>query len=131
MLRMQKGPMDILTQTLRNEGFLALYKGILQPTGPHTVSHSRLGMASPLLGIAGVNSLLFAAYGASKRVISPFPELSLQQTALAGSMAGAANAILASPGRSVIQLLAAIQLICILSGDVQGSYAGPVRFQGR
>jgi len=55
-------------------------------------------MASPLLGIAGVNSLLFAAYGASKRLISPFPQLSLPQIALAGAMAGAANAVLASPG---------------------------------
>jgi len=57
-------------------------------------------MASPLLGIAGVNSLLFAAYAASKRVISPFPDLKIQQIALAGGMAGAINAILASPGGS-------------------------------
>jgi len=78
---MFKGPMDILTQTARKEGILALYKG----------------MASPLAGIAGVNSLLFACYGASKRIISPFGQLSLPQTALAGAMAGAANAILASP----------------------------------
>ncbi|KAF8351069.1 mitochondrial carrier [Amanita rubescens] len=78
---MFKGPMDILLQTIKNEGFFALYKG----------------MASPLLGIAGVNSLLFAAYGASKRLISPFPQLSLPQIALAGAMAGAANAVLASP----------------------------------
>jgi hypothetical protein len=56
------------------------------------------GMASPLLGIAGVNSLLFAAYVESKRVVSPFPDLSIQQIALAGGMAGAINAILASPG---------------------------------
>ena len=55
-------------------------------------------MASPLIGIAGVNSLLFAAYGISKRIISPFPQLSLPQIAAAGAMAGAANAILASPG---------------------------------
>jgi len=78
---MFKGPMDILKQTLRNEGFFALYKG----------------MTSPLLGIAGVNSLLFASYGISKRIISPFPQLSLKEIALAGAMAGAANAILASP----------------------------------
>ena len=57
-------------------------------------------MASPLLGIAGVNSLLFASYAASKRLVSPFGQLSLTETALAGSMAGAANAILASPGMS-------------------------------
>ena len=56
------------------------------------------GMASPLAGIAGVNSLLFAAYGISKRIISPFPQLSLKEIAAAGAMAGAANAILASPG---------------------------------
>ncbi|KAJ7164249.1 mitochondrial carrier domain-containing protein [Mycena filopes] len=78
---MFKGPMDILMQTIRKEGFFALYKG----------------MASPLLGIAGVNSLLFASYGVSRRIISPFPQLTLGETALAGSMAGAANAILASP----------------------------------
>ncbi|KAM5539366.1 hypothetical protein V8D89_006818 [Ganoderma adspersum] len=78
---MFKGPMDILTQTLRNEGFFALYKG----------------MASPLMGIAGVNSLLFAAYGASKRLISPFPHLSLKEIAAAGALAGAINAVLASP----------------------------------
>jgi solute carrier family 25 (mitochondrial carnitine/acylcarnitine transporter), member 20/29 len=79
---MFKGPMDVLTQTLRKEGFFALYKG----------------MASPLIGIAGVNSLLFASYGVSKRIVSPFPQLSLPQIALAGSMAGAINSILASPG---------------------------------
>lgn len=52
---------------------------------------------SPLLGIAAVNSLLFTAYGASRRLVSPYPDLSVPQVALAGSMAGAVNAILASP----------------------------------
>ncbi len=61
-------------------------------------------MLSPLLGIAGVNSLLFAAYGSAKRLISPYPNLSLKEIAAAGAMAGAANAILASPGRSLIGL---------------------------
>ncbi|KAJ3722211.1 mitochondrial carrier domain-containing protein [Lentinula raphanica] len=78
---MFKGPVDIIAQTVRKEGFFALYKG----------------MVSPLLGIAGVNSLLFAAYGISKRIVSPYPQLSLRETSLAGAMAGAANAILASP----------------------------------
>ncbi len=81
---------------------LALYKG--EPI--HFISHSSkplnlvnilLGMASPLIGIAAVNSLLFTAYGVSKRVISPYPELSLAQTAAAGGLAGAINAVLASP----------------------------------
>jgi len=62
-------------------------------------------MASPLVGIAGVNSLLFASYGISKRIISPFPVLSLKETAAAGAMAGAANAILASPGEQGPALL--------------------------
>ncbi|KAG1734632.1 mitochondrial carrier [Suillus lakei] len=78
---MFKGPMDVLAQTVRKEGLFALYKG----------------MASPLLGIAGVNSLLFASYVYSKRIVSPFPQLSLKEIAMAGAMAGAANAILASP----------------------------------
>lgn len=78
---MFRGPMDILTQTLRREGVLALWKG----------------MASPLIGIAGVNSLLFTSYAVSKRIISPFPELSLKEIAAAGAMAGAINSVLASP----------------------------------
>ena len=63
------------------------------------------GMFSPLIGIAGVNSLLFASYGFSKRIISPFPNLSLKEIALAGGMAGAANAILASPGEARLNFL--------------------------
>lgn len=78
---MFKGPMDVAVQTIKNEGFMALYKGML----------------SPLIGIAGVNSLLFAAYSYGKKIISPYPELTLAQTAGAGAFAGAANAILASP----------------------------------
>jgi solute carrier family 25 carnitine/acylcarnitine transporter 20/29 len=62
------------------------------------MSHFAPGMASPLIGIAGVNSLLFASYAISKRIVSPFPELSLPETAAAGAMAGATNSILASPG---------------------------------
>ena len=50
-----------------------------------------------MIGVAAVNSLLFTAYGASRRLVSPYPELSIRQVALAGGMAGAANAVLASP----------------------------------
>ncbi|ORX38983.1 mitochondrial carrier domain-containing protein [Kockovaella imperatae] len=76
-----KNTLDILTKTVKSEGPLALYKGML----------------SPLIGIAAVNSLLFTAYGASRRLVSPYPDLSIKQVAVAGGMAGAANAILASP----------------------------------
>ncbi|KAF7792696.1 hypothetical protein EIP86_003794 [Pleurotus ostreatoroseus] len=99
---MFKGPMDILMQTVRKEGFFALYKG----------------MASPLLGIAGVNSLLFAAYGVSKRVISPFPQLSIKEIAAAGAMAGAINAVLASPGK--LERLAAV--VEMFKVRMQGQY---------
>src|SRR5712672_374927 len=54
-------------------------------------------MTSPLLGIAGVTSLVFGAYGISKRIISPFGQLSLKETAAAGAMAGAVHSVLASP----------------------------------
>ncbi|GMK58714.1 hypothetical protein CspeluHIS016_0601560 [Cutaneotrichosporon spelunceum] len=76
-----KNTWDILRQTVRKEGVLALYKG----------------MMSPLMGVAAVNSLLFTAYGTARRIVSPYPDLSIPQVMLAGSMAGAANAILASP----------------------------------
>ncbi|KAJ7511527.1 hypothetical protein B0H11DRAFT_2214410 [Mycena galericulata] len=49
------------------------------------------------LYIVGINSLLFASYAAARRVVSTFPQLSLPETGLAGSMAGA---VLASPGAS-------------------------------
>jgi solute carrier family 25 carnitine/acylcarnitine transporter 20/29 len=100
-----KNTIDILRQTIAKEGFFALYKGENQRTSPSRprATHDSFacanpqGMASPLMGIAAVNSLLFTAYGVSKRIISPYPDLSLGQIAAAGGMAGAANAVLASP----------------------------------
>lgn len=93
------------------------------------------GMASPLIGVAGVNSLLFASYGISKRIISPYPELSLKETALAGAMAGAANSVLASPGESTFHIIErigiglisysrAIQLVEMFKVRMQGQYGG-------
>jgi hypothetical protein len=63
------------------------------------------GMASPLVGMTGVNALLFASYGAAKRLISPFPDLSLAQIAGAGALAGAANTVLASPGNNTKSMI--------------------------
>ncbi|GAA5855068.1 hypothetical protein JCM8547_002368 [Rhodosporidiobolus lusitaniae] len=76
-----KGTLDIAVQTFRNEGILAFYKGV----------------TPPLVGIAAVNSLLFSANAAARRIVSPFPDLSLGQIAVAGAMAGAVQAVLASP----------------------------------
>lgn len=77
-----RGPMDVLLQTVRNEGLLALYKG----------------MASPLLGIAAQNALLFTAFQSAKRWISPHTQnLSTAQIAGAGAVAGGINSILSAP----------------------------------
>lgn len=55
-------------------------------------------MTPPLVGIAAVNSLLFAANTAIRRLISPYPDrLSTAQIAGAGALAGAVQAVLASP----------------------------------
>ncbi|EST09432.1 Mitochondrial substrate/solute carrier [Kalmanozyma brasiliensis GHG001] len=76
------GPMDVLTRTIRTEGPLALYKG----------------MASPLLGIAAQNALLFTAFQSAKRFISPESQrLSTAQIAAAGAIAGGVNSVLSSP----------------------------------
>lgn len=108
---MYKNTLDILSQTVRKEGVLALYKGKeLSPKSAdwqgwsvyrtkYIVCDAYQVQASPLIGIAAVNSLLFTAYGASRRLVSPYPDLTVPQVALAGSMAGAANAVLASPVR--------------------------------
>ncbi|KAG0263507.1 hypothetical protein BG011_008678 [Mortierella polycephala] len=77
------GPMDCLRKTINNEGFLGLYKG----------------MASPLIGVAAVNALLFAAYSNFKKMQEPYPggPLTLGQIAIAGAGGGIVNAMLASP----------------------------------
>ena len=78
-----KGPLDIAVQTVKREGVLALYRGI----------------TPPLLGVAGVNSLLFASNAYARKLVNPFgPEsLTIGQVAIAGSMAGAVQSLLASP----------------------------------
>jgi len=89
-------------------------------------------MASPLLGIAGVNSLLFASYAVSKRIVSPFPKLSIFETAVAGGLAGASNAILASPGMLFPStppfyqnLMDTILLVEMFKVKMQGQYGAP------
>ncbi|CAI2163145.1 14775_t:CDS:10 [Funneliformis geosporum] len=78
-----KGPMDCFMQTVKNEGFFALYKG----------------MAAPLVGIGAVNALLFAAYSRLKSIqaTSLNEQLALHKIALAGAGAGLINSVLSSP----------------------------------
>ncbi|KAJ2307559.1 hypothetical protein IWW55_000907 [Coemansia sp. RSA 2706] len=75
--------MDCLVKTVRNEGFLGLYKG----------------MASPLVGIAAVNSLLFWAYSYGRTLLTGSADVTptLGQVAVAGAGAGIVNSVLASP----------------------------------
>eukprot|EP00127_Corallochytrium_limacisporum_P005622 Clim_evm1s210 gene=Clim_evmTU1s210 len=77
------GPMDCAVQTVRKEGFFALYKG----------------MSSPLVGIAAVNALLFGFYGRAKTALGETPtnNLSLEKIMMSGAVAGVGNSILASP----------------------------------
>jgi len=51
-----KGSFDCLVKTVRHEGFLALYKGML----------------SPVLGNAPLNAVVFGAYGNANRVLDHF-----------------------------------------------------------
>lgn len=96
------GTWDIAKQTVQKEGFFALqvcHNGDNCSTSitlTHFV-HRYKGMASPLVGIAAVNGLLFGAYVRAKKLVSPYPVLTLPQTAAAGAIAGAINSILASP----------------------------------
>ncbi|KAI8054605.1 mitochondrial carrier domain-containing protein [Syncephalis plumigaleata] len=82
-----KGPWHCMVDTVRREGFLALYKG----------------MAAPLVGISAVNALLFTAYSSLKDVqvkwfnLKSTDQLSAWQLASAGAGAGFVNTILASP----------------------------------
>lgn len=104
------GPMDCLRKTIHNEGFLGLYKGIglsgslvnrnfdflkeCQLTDVHanfwTCNTNNIGMASPLVGVAAVNALLFSAYSNLKKIQEPYPggQLTLGQIGIAGSGAG-------------------------------------------
>jgi solute carrier family 25 carnitine/acylcarnitine transporter 20/29 len=130
---MYKNTLDILKQTVRKEGVLALYKGeketMLELINQEwSVAQKRRmagaePQASPLIGIAAVNSLLFTAYGASRRLVSPYPDLTVPQVALAGSMAGAVNAVLASPVRSASGQIDEIDEI---GRNVQNSDAGSI-----
>ncbi|KAG0067269.1 mitochondrial carrier [Linnemannia elongata] len=101
------GPMDCLRKTIKNEGFLGLYKG----------------MASPLVGVAAVNALLFAAYSNFKKIQEPYPggPLTLTQIGIAGAGAGIVNAVLASP----VELLK-IKMQAQYGAGSTVHYSGPV-----
>lgn len=125
------GALDCAKQTIKKEGFFALYKGIKVETkggrerelGNLTVNWK--GMASPLVGIGAVNALLFAANSAIKKSMQEYPGqvLSLDKIALAGAGAGIVNSILASP---VELLKIKLQAQYGHSGGAHRYFTGPI-----
>ncbi|KAJ3306799.1 hypothetical protein HDV03_003836 [Kappamyces sp. JEL0829] len=97
-----KGPLDCAMTTLKQEGVRGLYKGML----------------APLLGVAGINAVLFSAYGWGKSALGgDAGTLELSRIALAGGFAGFINSFVAAP----IELLK-IRLQAQRAG---GIYSGP------
>ncbi|KAI9285864.1 mitochondrial carrier domain-containing protein [Umbelopsis sp. AD052] len=105
------GAMDCAVQTIKNEGFFALYKG----------------MASPLVGIGAVNALLFAANTECRRLLQSYPgeQLPLYKIAIAGSGAGIVNSVLASPVE-MLKIKLQAQFGKGASGSGQRYYSGPI-----
>lgn len=97
---------DCVRQTIRNEGWKGLYKG----------------MASPFTGIGIVNAVAFYSNEEAKRVLQNYwdPVLSTASLTFAGAVAGAASAIVSSPVELVMLRL---QTQVLASKSV---YAGPI-----
>ncbi|RKP06716.1 mitochondrial carrier domain-containing protein [Thamnocephalis sphaerospora] len=109
-----RGPLHCIVDTVRQEGFLALYKG----------------MAAPLVGISAVNALLFTAYSSFKDVqvrmghAHTADQLSLSAIALAGAGAGFVNSILASPVE-LLKVRLQVQRSLTSKHQTQQQYRGP------
>ncbi|KAJ1569001.1 hypothetical protein HK405_011152, partial [Cladochytrium tenue] len=112
-------PIECLTHTVRHEGVLGLYKG----------------MASPLVGIAFVNAVLFSSYGWFKALLAdplrPDAPLSIPQIAVAGSGAGIINSFVAGPIELFkIRLQAQYSSTAVPNSAAAGTakpvYSGPV-----
>lgn len=83
-----KGAIDCIQQTLKNEGVKGFFKG----------------MSSPIVGVGGINAILFAAYGFATKFQSDAnaaagkpARLTIAQVAVAGSFAGIVNTAICSP----------------------------------
>ena len=95
------GPIDCIVKTLRNEGFLGLYKVnicLLSET------HDCKGLAAPLVGAIIENALLFHCYSVFQNIIisgsndlKSKNDLSLPQYCASGFMSGAVTSCVLTP----------------------------------
>lgn len=74
-----KGTADCLRSILMKEGIRGIYRGV----------------ASPLVGVAGINAIVFGIYGQAQRQMSNAD--SLKSHALAGGVAGLFQSFICSP----------------------------------
>ncbi|XP_046812570.1 congested-like trachea protein isoform X2 [Lucilia cuprina] len=88
---MFKGTFDCAAKTIKNEGFLGLYKG----------------MSAPMTGVAPIFALCFAGYALGKRVqqTEGNTKLTYSQTFVAGSFSGLLSTIITAPGERIKCLL--------------------------
>lgn len=86
-----KGTFDCAAKTIKNEGFLGLYKG----------------MSAPIVGVAPIFALCFAGYALGKRVqqTEGNTKLNYRQIFVAGSFSGLLSTIITAPGERIKCLL--------------------------
>ena len=88
---MFKGTFDCAAKTIKNEGFLGLYKG----------------MSAPMTGVAPIFALCFAGYALGRRIqqTEGNTKLTYPQTFVAGSFSGMLSTIITAPGERIKCLL--------------------------
>ncbi|KAI9592724.1 carnitine acyl carrier-like protein [Syncephalis fuscata] len=110
-----QGPWHCMADTVRHEGFLALYKG----------------MAAPLVGISAVNALLFTTYSTLKDLqtrqlgLPSTEQLGSRHIALAGAGAGIVNSLLASPVE-MLKVRLQVQRSLVGMSHSPAIYRGPI-----
>jgi len=99
-----KGTFDCASQTIKNEGFFGLYKG----------------MSAPLVGVAPIFAISFFGYGLGKRLLQTDGErLSYTKHFLAGAFSGCFTTFIVAPGE---------RIKCLL--QVQANTEGPKMYNG-
>ncbi|XP_014678379.1 PREDICTED: mitochondrial carnitine/acylcarnitine carrier protein-like isoform X2 [Priapulus caudatus] len=100
------GTLDCALQTIRNEGFFGLYKG----------------MAAPIVGVTPMYAVCFLGFGIGKKLQMKHPddELTYPQLFAAGMLAGVFTTAIMAPGERIKCLLQ------IQQSEKVKKYAGPI-----